>query len=408
MSTIAVDLGSSHLKGVVVLDDGTFAHEPISWRMPPPEPGRPDEHLVDAESILAAVSKLVAQLARHSSVPTDIRLAGQTGSYVLIAEGDSGPALFHSWQDTRGERPADDSGARSSELLLELLGPDWRTRAGVFMKPGLPVSNLWYDLRHGDLPPGARLLTLGGYLCNRWCGAWAVEVTQAATTGLFDTSTMQWHEGVVEALEHRVVMPQLVSHSEPVGSAVFGGHRLDIYPEVGDHHAGVLAAMRESGTGLDEPAVTITIGTAGLAARAVSERRDWTDREVRPFFGSGWLETATRQPSGRHLAGLAQAVSDQVEGICGTPPDPDRLWAAVTSMVLDLGVADHFGSRYRAAAAQLLGGATLQRTMYTGGVLLRNGLLRSRIDAALGAPSTLVGREATLAGLAVLATSHAA
>ncbi|WP_135546503.1 sedoheptulokinase [Paenibacillus cymbidii] len=441
MKYIGFDIGSSFVKiGLFDLDKATVD----DVRLEPAPPQLAGElaaiggrYEVDADAIAAIVRKHVLRFVRlHREAVAGIVLATQMHGFVLADEYGRAVTPYISWQDRRGHEPRPDgSGESAADTLERLLGPGAPARAGLRLKPGLALCNLYRWLE--EHPPGGErerareFHTLGSFVLRRLTGAYATHLSSAAATGLADVACGRWNERTIASCGFGFLrFPAIRGETECVGA--FRGRYRDIpvFPDIGDHQATVFGCFALPG----EEAVA-TIGTAGLLARETAAWADAADGwEMRPSIGGSYLRTVSRLPGGRSLDVLIAFVRTATAAVTGREPSSARVWRAALREAeaaaraaptgarlpvelgffpgqlgsghgvigpadaanlrlgpLFLGAFDHMAGVYRDMLERLDGGEAvtpgdggLKRLLLSGGVARRSALLRERLAAVTG------------------------
>jgi len=433
MRYLAIDLGSSFIKGAVLdLDARSFAH---IRRQPFPAPiaGLPPLHFeLDPRQIVAATRALIDDLARDAPDCAGIVFCSQMHSLVLLdAHGELASNAI-TWRDQRalGPHPA---GGSVFEQLERRISPEDRQRLGNELRPGLPLCSLFWLAEMGQLPAGAIAVALPDFVLAQLCGAPpATEPTIAAAQGMFDLAARAWHTPLLEALGlGQLGLPAIHDLRESVGAISVGARRLPCYPAIGDQQCALLGAALAPGE------LSLNIAT-GSQVSLLRPTLAFGDYQVRPFFDGGWLNTITHIPAGRSLELLVTLLCELPASQGITVPDP---WAAIaravdttpaTDLTLDLAFfASALGDRgaignihernltvghlfraafermaatYTTCAQRLAPADDWQRLVFSGGLAQNIVALREIIIRQFGTPHRVcVTPEDTLQGLLALA-----
>lgn len=297
MSTLlAVDLGTSYIKGAVLdMEALSIAH---IRRVPFPEPlaGLPELFCeIDAMQVVQATRGLIAELLPHAPACAGIVACGQMGGLVLSGEDGAPRSNYISWRDQRLLTPHPSGAGTHWDHFLQRLGDADRRALGNEVRPGLPVSFLFWMVEQGRLP--ARPLvaaSLPDFVLANLCGTRpATEPTNAA--GAIDVETGDWHHDLFARLGFaHVGWPALCSVREPVGLMRAGGLALPCYAPAGDHQTALAGAFVEPGE------LSLNIST-GSQAGLLSARLEPGSYQTRPFFDGMFLNTITHIPAGRSL-----------------------------------------------------------------------------------------------------------
>jgi sugar (pentulose or hexulose) kinase len=325
MRYLAIDLGSSFIKGAVLdLDARSFAH--VRRRpFPAPIAGLPPLHFeVDPRQIVDATRALIDDLARDAPDCAGIVFCGQMHGMVLMDARGQPLSNAITWRDQRALTPHPDGGT-VFEQLERRVSPEDRQLLGNELRPGLPLCALFWLAEMGRLPDGATVAALPEFVLAQLCGAPpASEPTMAAAQGMLDLAARDWHRPLLEALGlGRIGLPKLHDLREPVGMISVGMRRIPCYPAIGDQQCALLGAALAPGE------LSLNIAT-GSQVSMIRPTLAFGDYQVRPFFDGTWLNTITHIPAGRALELLVALLCELPESQGIHVPDP---WGAIARAV---------------------------------------------------------------------------
>ncbi|HLS15716.1 MAG TPA: FGGY family carbohydrate kinase [Beutenbergiaceae bacterium] len=403
----AIDIGSSSIKAAVVaVEDGTWLST-RRWPTPAPHPDRPlGRHETHAQSIVAAVSDSIDEVCDRFPGVSAIGFSTQMHGVVLTDQQNRAISPFISWQDDRANERFSGGGSLLEDVRQQVPAAVL-ARTGINPRAGLGAFNArrWLDenpARAGDV---RRVHTLGSFILASLAGVYTTHLTNAAALGVVDISLGRWDAELIEWLGlDGLQFPEIRSDFTSVSSVTRSTGHVAIFPDVGDHQASVYGSERD-----DADSISISLGTAGIAARTAAEFVPSSRYEVRPYLDGRYLQTISRLPGGRHFdacTALFGTVGRDVFGIenakgrarewlfdsfqGGSPvvgaavtafEDPNDDGAARLGISLPLGaevdpsdvlnaVLGHFGVRYRQAAADLFDGRGPARGSLNGGLAL--------------------------------------
>src|SRR6476620_45371 len=171
MRYLAVDLGSSFIKGAVLdLDARSFAHVRRA-PFPAPVAGLPPlQFEIDPHQIVDATRALIDDLARDAPDCAGIVICGQMHGLVLLdAQGaPASNAITGRDQRALGPHP---SGGTVFEQLERRINPEDRQRLGNELRPGLPLCALFWLAENDQLPAGTTAVALPDFVLAQLCGA---------------------------------------------------------------------------------------------------------------------------------------------------------------------------------------------------------------------------------------------
>ena len=326
MKFLALDLGTSFLKGAVLdLDSAEISHV-ARTPFPAAVTGLPARYVeVEPAAIVRATQTLLDQLAAQAPGAAGVVVTSQMHGMVLT--NAKGKALTNAitWQDQRILDAADSGNGTLYDRLQEQLRADTIAETGNGLKPSLPLSTLVWMAGKGHLVDGAIVASLPDYALATMSGLPAVaEPTMAASLGLFDLSTGDWHRGLLRDFGlDRLVWPRIVDVQEPSYQLKVGGQHLPCFAPVGDHQCALLGALLQPGE------LSLNIST-GSQLGVISPTFVPGPYESRPYFDVGFLQAITRLPAGRALNALVALLTalPQAEGY--TVRDP---WATIAAAV---------------------------------------------------------------------------
>ncbi len=123
LSTIALDIGSTSIKGAVLdLEAGELVSA-CSRAFPEPIENLPSGHIeIDPKAIVARVLEVIDELAEHLSHHCSVWICGQMGGLILADDRGRAKSNYLSWRDQRTLKSTD--GVRSSmETIRRTIRP---------------------------------------------------------------------------------------------------------------------------------------------------------------------------------------------------------------------------------------------------------------------------------------------
>ena len=433
MRFLALDLGTSFLKGAVLDLDAATITNVLRTPFPAAVAGLPARHVeVDPAAIARATQTLLDQLAAVAPDAAGIIVTSQMHGIVLADAHGKAITNAVTWQDQRILDPVGDGARTYYDQLVEQLTPDAIAATGNGMKPSLPLCTLAWWAQHGQLRDGAIPASLPDYVLSKLAHSSPVEEpTMAASMGMLDLTTGDWHAGILHDLGlEGLAWPQVVGLHAPSYEITAGARKLPCYAPVGDHQCALVGALLQAG----ELSLNISTGSQlGLIAPTFVPG----PYETRPYFDAGYLQCITRIPAGRALNALVGLLTELAEADGHTVRDP---WATIAAAVEATPQTDlrmdvsffaspvgergemanlseenlHVGHLFRAGfqsmarnyetcAARLTPPEPWKRLVFSGGLAQRFGPLRDEIAARLGIPYRLCPTsEDTLLGLLAL------
>ena len=314
MKILAIDIGSTYLKGAVLETQTEQLLEKQAVPMPEKmKSEQPQRFEIDAEAIYTAAKILIDALIEKYPDVASIWFDTQMHGHILTAPDGSGPKTYISWQDGLAEPLLPE--------LAEQLGQEALIRMGTRYKAGLTVCS--YYVRHQGQRQTApmRLHTLGGYLIYRLSGnketAHICHESMAASLGLYDCADRCWNKDTIRVIgAEQLILPRMIPHTEQGGE--YRG--IPLYGDIGDHQASVYG-LDEA----DDKSIILTLGTAGILCMP-AEQFVREGMESRPYFHGLRLLTRTRQPGGRTLDVLIQFYRQCAQLFTGQEVSVPQMW----------------------------------------------------------------------------------
>ena len=325
MRYLAIDLGSSFLKGAVLdLDARAFTHV---RRVPFPEPiaGLPPLHFeIDPRQIVAATRALINDLLHAAPDCGGMVMCSQMHSLVLLDRHGAPRSNVITWRDQRALLPHP-AGGTVFDQLAQHITPDARQQLGNELRPGLPLGTLYWFATTKQLQDDVTAVALPDFVLAQLCETPpATEPTIAAAQGTFDLTTGDWHVPLLDTLGlGRLRWPAVHDLRHPVGNMRVEGRRLPCYPAIGDQQCALVGAALVPGE------LSLNIAT-GSQVSMIRPTLTFGDYQVRPFFDGHWLTTITHIPAGRSLELLVTLLCELAESQGVHVSDP---WGVIARAV---------------------------------------------------------------------------
>lgn len=434
MSFIAIDVGTSFIKGCVLdLDTRRLSH---LQRFPFPEPiaGRAAARReYDPATVLVVVKTLIDQLAAEAGNCAGLVMCSQMHGLVLCDPQGAPLSTLTTWQDERALQPHPRAQQSYFEVAAQRIGTDAIRQMGNEFRPGLPVARLFALAEQDLLPAEAVPLALPDFILSQLCNVPpCTDVTHAMAHGALDLQTLDWHSGALAALGlERLRWPKLLPQGGRVGVLRLGGHSVPCYAPVGDYQCAMAGAFLRSND------LSLNIST-GSQVSVLAPRFVLGDFQTRPFFDGRFLATITHIPAGRALSALVRLLTELADAQGVSLADPwayiERAAAVVAppQMRVDLaffasscgdqgeltGIREaeltvghlfraafqNMADNYRACAARLAPVGDWDELVFSGGLAHRFKLLREMISETFHLGYRLCPEpEDTLLGLMALA-----
>ena len=325
MQYLALDIGSSSIKGALLDLERLQIGATIRRACPGPVSGLPPRHFeIDPHAVIRATEEVVTELAAKADKPAGLVSCTQMAGTVLVDHRGQPLTRYLSWRDQRVLDTHPTAATSYYDHLHAQLTDGQRAELGGELKTGASTSLLYWLACQRQLPHGATPLGLGEYVWARLCNsAPAVERTNAL--GALDLTTSDWHHTAFAALDlPELQWPQLVSPTEPIGTLSIAGHQLPCFAPLGDHQCALL------GTRLAAGELSLNIST-GSQVSQLSTRLQLGSYQTRTYFDGQFLNSITHLPAGRSLDVLVQLVNQLAHEVS---PNHDP-WPAIARAVHD-------------------------------------------------------------------------
>ncbi|MBM3878016.1 MAG: hypothetical protein FJ386_15115 [Verrucomicrobia bacterium] len=434
MRYLGIDIGSSYIKGAV-LDADALRLSHIEREAAPPFVSGLDHRFreIEPEPLVQTVRAVLERLHDHCPDAAGVLMSSQLHGMVLC--DDKGRALtrFIAWQDQRALMPAPGGEESCFDVIERLITPGERQQLGNERVPGLPLNFLFWLAKYHALPATDALpAVLPYFVAASLCGGAPVsDVTHAYGHGALHIGKLDWHHDVIAKLGLDALRwPRIVPQGAVIGEWSHRGRSLPVFAPVGDYHVSQVGALLEA----DELSVNVSTGSAVIR---IADGCETGDFQTRPWFDGRYLNTITHLPAGRALNAMVHLLTELATAQGVTLGDPwDYIHAgasradgaglqvnpafypgnagdhgAVLNLREDNMTVGHLfhalfagmAENYAKCAARIAPGRDWSRLVFSGGVALKNAVLRQLICARLGDAHRLApSDEDTLFGLLVL------
>ncbi|MBX3066079.1 MAG: hypothetical protein KF726_24080 [Anaerolineae bacterium] len=310
MALIAVDVGSTSLKGAVLdLDAQRIDHARRVAFPAPIRSGSPLFREYDPQQILSDVHGLIRELAGLAKPCEGLVMCNQMHGLVFTTAIGEPRSTLTTWQDQRVLMPHPSGAGTYFDVLMSRLNDeDKRRLGGNELRVGLPIGNLFWLSERGELPADLIPAALPDFILANLCGTLpTTEVINAQSHGLLDLETMDWHHGVLRKLGLAGLrLPKIVPHGEVVGVMEIDGQRIPCYTPVGDFQCALLGALVQDGE------LSLNIST-GSQVSLLRRKLEFGNFQTRPFFDKRYAITVTTIPAGRSLSALVKLLTELAE-----------------------------------------------------------------------------------------------
>ncbi|MFN9717849.1 MAG: sedoheptulokinase [Planctomycetota bacterium] len=308
MQFLAIDIGSSSIKGAVVdRDTGRLLHEQRT-AFPNAQTGQPPGfHEIAPNEVLTAVHDVLHDLLAHADNAVALLTCAQMGGVILIdaeaaEHGDIRPlSNYLSWRDQRTTLQ-DVNGSRSIDRLRLSWSDEIFESLGKELKPGSATTLLHWLAERKRLPSRAMPLSIGDFVVSSLCRA-KPRMGRTQTIGLLNLKTDGWHDEAFRlAGFDSLCWPQIAGEDEVVG-ILCDDPRVACYAAIGDQQA----ALR--GVDLRPDELSINVSTGSQVSQITNSFQP-AQCQSRCWFGGKFLNTITHIPAGRSLNVLESLLTE--------------------------------------------------------------------------------------------------
>ena len=305
MAFIAIDLGSSFLKGTIL--DADACSLGCVRRLPFPQPIkglRPGRVEYDPKVIVAEVKRLLTSLMDPAARYEGMLMCSQLSCLILTDNHGEARSNLIGWRDQRVLEPHPSKDGSYYDVLQQTLTSGYRLQLGNELSPGCPVSYLFHNAEQGRIEPGLVPLSLPDYVLCALTGCRpGVERTTATGYNLFDIAASAWHRQAIEMLGlEKLCWPTIRAQGEVVGY-LQGAEPIPCFAPVGDFQCALAGAL------LDEDELSLNISTGSQVSRLTPAFVPG-EYQTRHFFDGAYVNLYSHLPAGRALNLLIDLLTE--------------------------------------------------------------------------------------------------
>ncbi|MBV9706221.1 MAG: xylulokinase [Chloroflexi bacterium] len=265
---LGIDLGTTGVKAALfAVEDGAVISSAFEgYPLLHPQPGWAEQHPADWwQATMAAIRTCLAQAVVHDVHPTDVQgvgLAGQMHGIVLLDEKDQVLRPCIIWADQRSDAQCRWMTERvGAQRLIEVVSNP--------ALPGFSASKaLWVRDNEPEIFARTRTILLPkDYIRYRLTGIHAMEISDAAGTGLLNVKQGTWSSEVLDALElDAALLPPIVASDAVCGTITeAAAHLSGLHAGTPVAGGGADNACGAVGNGVVQPGLAlVSIGTSGV------------------------------------------------------------------------------------------------------------------------------------------------
>lgn len=310
MKSLALDIGSSSIKGAVLDLDRNQIGATVSRPFPGPIAGLPSGWFeVAPAEVEAEVRQVFTRLLEEAPEAASLFCSGQMGGVILVDAAGAPLTNYLSWRDQRTQQPHGSAGSYLDAMRARWTGSELAELGGE-LQAGSASSLLFWLAEQGQLPADAMPATVADYVIGRLCDA-PPQMHPTHAIGLLDLHSGTWHRTAFEALGLGPLHgPELADERRPVGHWFVGDRRIACHASFGDQQC----ALR--GVGLTRQELSLNISTGSQVSRRTAAFEPGP-YQTRRYFGGDYLNTITHLPAGRSLNVLCDLLTElaRAEGV---------------------------------------------------------------------------------------------
>lgn len=308
---IGIDLGTTSISAVLFdlkrsttvasaqrPHHGDIARLPEGWHEQCPE--------IIADTACCLVASLLRQSGLQPEWIKALALTGQQHGMIVVDKNLTPLTNLITWRDLR-----------ALDVPISLRRHAHGAETGCFLHPGYGGLTLHYLCQKNELPSGAfKALSITGFIAARLTGRLAIDETMAASWGLLDLRSRQWHLPLLDKLDiPKRLLPEIVPSCEPLGHVSTPemstlSVQTMVYSPVGDNQAG-FAGVGE----WDGRHAVINLGTSAQLSILADECDFDPGLETRPFPGKQFLRVHAALCGGWAYAYIANFFCDVIKQI---------------------------------------------------------------------------------------------
>ncbi|MCE2809669.1 MAG: hypothetical protein LW850_25475 [Planctomycetaceae bacterium] len=303
LNTIALDIGSTSIKGAVLDIEAGELVSVCSRNFPAPIDNLPAGHIeIDPKAIVSTLVEVIEELAEPLAQSCSVWICGQMGGLILSDDRGRAKSNYLSWRDQRTLKTT--GSMRSS---METIRLDWSdalfASLGRELQPGSTSTLLHWLSEHRKLSDGVLPLSIADYCISHLAKQpGTMHVTHAI--GLLDLSKWDWHYSAMERIGlGDLWWPELISDTRAAAKWKIGSRVFQVHGSYGDQQCALF------GAGLEPGCLSINIST-GSQVSMLSKELDHGPYQTRAYFSDYFLKTITHLPAGRSLNALMDLFTE--------------------------------------------------------------------------------------------------
>lgn len=303
MKIIALDVGSSSIKGALVDCESRAITNVVTRPFPAPLADLPRGHFeVDPRLIESEVGRVLDTLTPHAADSQAIFVSGQMGGTILVDAAGEPRSNYLSWRDQR-TLETNSQGRSHLQAIRERWGDGLLLRLGNELPAGSAFALLYALAEHDQLPRNCFPISIGDYVVGRLARRPpTMHVTQCI--GMLDLGKATWHTEALERLGLRgIKLAELSTTIESKGAIPVSGRALPVYGAYGDQQCALRGANLQRG----ELSINVSTGSQVSQRTAVFSPGNF---QTRFYFEGDWLDTITHLPAGRSLNVLLDLLTE--------------------------------------------------------------------------------------------------
>ena len=291
--SLLLDIGGTDIKLAKAVNNSLEKSSVTRTPMPSILVGTSGVREIEAQEMITRIDKAISEFIDLHGEPSEMRLTGQVGSWLII---DSKEDLYRniiSWQDYRSRDLSlsvyfdsfGDKFDKSKNILSNSGNEDWPGAPWRTFPSAVTVFNKGSILSFYTLLSWV-LWELSGHTSN------VTHITDAAATGMVDIKTNTWIEPL-ESKSVNILFPEITtSYVSLVAHRIWN---FPIFVGIGDQQCSL------NGIELNSGDYVINAGTGGQVVKLHEDEVVEYPIKIRPYFKNSFIQTITHIPSGRFI-----------------------------------------------------------------------------------------------------------
>jgi sedoheptulokinase len=301
MKAIGLDIGTTTICGSVI--DGLSGAVIESVTIPNDSSLKGSEaweKIQDPAVILTNAKEVISRFLLQHKPIKGIGITGQMHGILYLNANGNAISPLYTWQDGRGELPAQDGRSYVEGLSL---------KTGYKLATGFGAVTHYYNMQHAAVPSGAKCFcTIHDYVAMKLAGCFApvTHISDAASFGLFDLERGCFDSAALENAELKAEMfPAVTKGFDLLGKTE---DNVPVFVAIGDNQASFIGSVRDM-----KNSILVNVGTGSQISLYAQKFTTDSSMETRPCIDNSYLMTGSSLCGGRAYAILEKFFTSVAE-----------------------------------------------------------------------------------------------